>query len=102
MKQIIGLAKMHKLPVVMASIDYRSAFNGLDVPAIMAILRDGFGIPDVDVIERLYTGAYFQVSGKQGETAKIPLTRGTRQGCCLSPLIFTICLNCLMRRLEKH
>jgi hypothetical protein len=101
LKQMLGTAARHGERVVLASIDFRSAFNSMDIGALLAILKQGFGLPDVDVLERLFKGAYFKVRCKQGDTAKMFLTRGTRQGCCLSPLIFTLCMTCLLRMVSK-
>ena len=42
LKQAIGLAKVHGQQVVLASVDFKNAFNAMDIGALLAILEKGF------------------------------------------------------------
>ena len=45
-------------------------------------------VPDIDLLQELYKGSFFQVDSDFGRTARVFLTRGAKQGDCLSPLLF--------------
>jgi hypothetical protein len=76
---IIRLASRKGLKLVITYLDFRNAFNSVDVEACMRIL-EAMNIPDVDLIRSMYQGAYYQARTSTGElTARIPLTRGTKQ-----------------------
>ena len=98
---IIRSAKIQNRSLVIALLDFRNAFNSNDVAACMRILKE-YNIPDLDLIEDMYQGAYYQARTSTGRfTARIPLTRGTKQGDPLSPLIFNLTVNMLVRMLKQ-
>jgi hypothetical protein len=77
---ILRKSKLARVPVVAVFLDFCNAFNSIDITAAIKILKS-FGIPDIHVIEEMYRDAYFTVRGPDGvTTARIPLTRGTKQG----------------------
>jgi ribonuclease HI len=90
--------RLHK-PLVVAFLDFANAFNSVDHPALWKWLRT-IGVPDVDMIEALYTDSYYQADTPFGTSAKVFLTRGTKQGDGLSPLLFSLIFNYLLVALE--
>ena len=80
--------------------DFVSALDSVDFLALFAVLR-AYGIPDVDLLETLYRASPFQVVTPFGSTAKIQVGRGCRQGDVLSPLIFDLFVNVLLRYLNE-
>ena len=98
---IIRSAKIQNRSLVIALLDFRNAFNSNDVAACMRILKE-YNIPDLDLIDDMYQGAYYQARTSTGSfTARIPLTRRTKQGDPLSPLIFNLTVNMLVRMLKQ-
>eukprot|EP00961_Rhodomonas_salina_P298157 3937844-Rhodomonas_salina.1 len=85
--------KGSRLYVIFA--DFVSAFDSVDHRALFIVLRR-MGIPDVDLIESLYRSSPFRVTTTFGDTAKVLVTRGARQGDILSPLIFDIFIDVLL------
>ena len=81
--------------VIMIDLDFKNAFNSAGHSCLWAILR-GLGVPDVDFLEELYSEDY---SG-HGMLAPIQLDTGTVQGSVLSPLLFDLFLNALLRLLD--
>jgi ribonuclease HI len=94
---ILRKSKLARVPVIAVFLDFCNAFNSIDITAAIKILKS-FGIPDIHVIEEMYRDAHFIVQGPDGTTtARIPLTRGTKQGDPASPIIFNIVINVLLR-----
>ncbi len=48
----------------------------------------GLNVPDIDLLLSLYHESSYVADLPYGKSAPIPLTRGTKQGDKLSPLLF--------------
>ena len=94
-------AKLHKHDIIIALLDIKSAFDSVDHPRLFLILK-ALGIPAdaIAVIQDLHTHAYTSILTNFGETQPIPLRRGTIQGDSLSPLLFILFLEPLVRWLQ--
>jgi hypothetical protein len=81
--------KKQKLFVVYA--DFANASNSVDHEALWRWLRE-LNVPDVDLLLSLYDGSNYMAD----LPAPIPLTRGTKLGGKLSPLLLYLICNCLL------
>jgi hypothetical protein len=83
-------------------IDFTSAFNTVDHIKLHRIMLDlGFPTDVVAIIADLYVNATSVVQvGNFGSTHPIPVRRGTIQGDILSPFLFLIFLEPLLRWLK--
>ena len=83
-------------------IDFSNAFNTVNHPLLFRIMTDlGFPMDAVAVVRELWTGCTSTVKiGTHGTTHPIPIHRGVLQGSTLSPLLFIIMLEPLMRWLK--
>ena len=80
-------------------VDFMNAFGSVDHKRLFAAMRT-MGVPDdcIEVIADLYMGATTQVCTPKGRTENVPfLGRGTVQGDSLSPLVFLLCIEPLLR-----
>ena len=93
-------AKKLRQPLVVAFLDFANAFNSVDHAALWQWLRT-LGVPDVDLLEDLYADSYYKADTSHGTTANIFLTRGTKQGDGLSPLLFDLIFNYLLHALHQ-
>ena len=80
-------------------LDFANAFNSVDNQALWRWLRE-MGVPDVDLLESLYSEAYYQADLPYGRSASIALSRGQKQGDKSSPLLFNLLFNALLRALK--
>lgn len=80
--------------------DFFSAFSSINVGRLFSVLRAlGMAEVDVQLLERAYEGTWHRIETDFGDTAPIPLSRGTPQGSALSPSIFVLFLNLCLRLL---
>jgi hypothetical protein len=61
----------------------------------------GLLFAETELVRDIYTDNRSKITLTGGETEFIPWKSGTVQGCPLSPTIFNICFEELLRRLEK-
>ena len=98
LKLILEDAKMHKRDLNVTLLAIKSAFDTVDHHRLFAVLQ-GLGIPDdtVELIRDLHLNATTSISTNHGQTPPILLRRGTIQGDSLSPLLFILFLEPLLR-----
>ena len=87
-------------------IDFKNAFGSIDHARLLAIMKD-LGYPEdaVKLVGNIYSQSNtIFVREHFGQTQKIPIQRGTIQGDTLSPYLFIIFLEPLLRWLQngKH
>jgi hypothetical protein len=94
-------ARRRKQRLIIAYIDFANAFNSIDHGALWAWLRK-LGVPasDVDLIQHVYSDSFFQADTTYGKSAPIFLSRGTKQGDGLSPLLFILIFDALLKRIR--
>ena len=79
-------------------IDYAKAFDCVDHNKLWKILKE-MGIPDqlTCLLRNLYAGQEEIVRTGHGETDWVQLGKGVRQGCILSPCLFNLYAEYIMR-----
>ena len=94
-------AKLYSKNIYTAFADFKGAFNGTDHRLMFQFMRE-LGIPEcyVATCEQLYLASNTYYMTPHGNTADIPIRRGTLQGDTLSPFLFTLFPEPLMRWLK--
>lgn len=97
------IARSRKIPACFLSIDIQKAFDTLSWSYLKAILHKwGFGERFQGWISSLYHNpkAYITYSGYRSDPFNIE--RGTRQGCPLSPLLFSLAIEPLAQLIRSN
>ena len=91
-------AKTHKKPIYTAYADFKGAFNAMDHARLFSFMRQ-MGLPEclISICKQLYEDSSTAYITPHGSTAQLPIRRGTLQGDTLSPHLFTLFIEPLMR-----
>jgi len=91
-------AKLSQNNICTTYSDFKGAFGGMDHRILFQIMRDrGFQDSYIATCEQLYAASNTYYMTIHGNTTPIPIYRGTLQGDTLSPFLFTIFVEPLLR-----
>ena len=78
---------------------YAKSFDSINRPAMLKIMAH-YGIPDkiISNIKMLYQDFQAKMTCGANLTDSFPLQTEVRQGCLMSPLLFVMCIDCLMKK----
>ena len=95
---IIEKAREFQKNIYFCFIDYAKAFDCVDQNKMWKILKE-MGIPDhlTCLLRNLYAGQEATVRTGHGKTDWFQIEKGVRQGCILSPCLFNLYAECIMR-----
>ncbi len=91
-------AKHHQKNLFLAWLDLRNAFGSIPHDVITITLSH-LGVPDsvVNLVKNVYTNASTEVRTPTGTTPSIHINAGVKQGCPLSPILFNLCIEIILR-----
>ena len=83
-------------------IDYEKAFDSVDRDMLRKIMRH-YGIPEkiVNLVRSLFVGTNCQVSHDGQLSEPFQINTGVRQGCLLSPFLFTLAVDGILKESTK-
>ena len=95
---IMEKAREFQKNIYFCFIDYAKAFDCVDYNKLWKILKE-MGIPDhlICLLRNLYTGQEATVRTGHGTTDWFQIGQGVRQGCRLSPCLFNLYAEYIMR-----
>jgi hypothetical protein len=101
LRSLLEDARLGQQNMYVLQADLSEAFDTPDHDKMLQVLYDlGFPTDSVEVVKDLYTGANTTIQTPFGPTDMIPINVGTIQGDSLSPLLFTLYLEPLLRWLQ--
>ena len=79
-------------------IDFEKAFDSVDHSTLWKILRH-YGIPEkfIAIIQQSYYNSQIRVIHNRELTSPFPVKTGVRQGCILSPMLFLLVIDWIMK-----
>ena len=103
LENVIGKCNEWNLPLWMASLDLKKAFDRRKHPALFQALRDqGVEEPYVALLSEMHADLHASANGSR----RFPIQRGVRQGNVLSSLLFNAALEIVFQerkaRLSDH
>ena len=96
---IIEKAREFQKNIYICFIDYAKAFDCVNHNKLWKILKE-MGIPDhvTCLLRSLYAGQEATVRAGHGKTDWFQIGKGVRQDCILSPCLFNLCAEYIMRK----
>ncbi|VDP60649.1 unnamed protein product [Schistosoma curassoni] len=79
-------------------IDYEIAFDSVDRTTLWKLLRH-YGVPQkiVTIIQNSYDGSHWKILHGRQLTTSFEIKTGVRQGCLLSPFLFLLVIDWIMK-----
>ncbi len=103
LRQVVERRREYGLRSYVAFVDLKKAYDSVPRKLLFKVLR-AEGIPEVMVriLESLYSRTTGRVRVKGMLGTEFDLRTGVRQGCVISPLLFNIYLNHILKRAERE
>ncbi len=101
LSHLIEHSKRLKKPLYVAFLDLTKAYDSVEWCVVWdALAQIGIDLRFIKLLRLLYENSQCNITLSQLVTGVIKITRGVRQGCVLSPLLFAIVLSIFTRQLE--
>jgi hypothetical protein len=98
LNELLRIADRNRENLAVMGIDSRNTFRWVPQELVMSIMRERNVPPWTrKITERTCRGMTSTIELKGNETEKIAWKRGVKQGCRLSPLLFGLCLELLLK-----
>lgn len=101
LKSIFQDSRRRKKPASVVWLDLRDAFGSVPHPILLKILNlAGLHGATLTIIRDIYLGSTTSVQTRSERTPQIPCLRGVKQGCPLSPILFVLVMEVVIRAME--
>ena len=103
LRNVLDYVEQKGMKLVLLSLDQMKAFDNVSHEFLFeALERFGFGPDFRHWIQLLYTDVESQVLVNGFRTDSFPVTKGVRQGCSISPLLFVLVVEALAVSLRDN
>lgn len=98
-RQLIEKAVEHGTELHMCFVDLAKAYDSVPRAALVRVLRE-YGIEReiVQIIDQIHTGTGCRVRTRGGKSARFGVATGVRQGCVMSPVLFNVYIDMIVRQ----
>jgi len=103
LRNIVEQCSEFQTPLFVNYVDFKKAFDSIRRESLWKILKL-YGIPDkfINIFKSMYHHSNCCVKTRNGLTSLFDVITGVRQSCVLSPLLFLICIDYVMRKALSH
>ena len=103
LRRLVELATAAEVPFYAVFVDFKRAFDSVDRHVLWAALL-AYGVDPhlVSMVKVLYDDSGARVRANGCLSDRFPVTAGVRQGCPLSPLLFNVFVDCVLRDLQRE
>ena len=99
LRRLFERCREFQQPLAVLFIDFTAAFDSVHRDSLWnLLLADGFPAKIVNILKNLYKGCASTVRVYGQFTDSFPVESGVRQGCVLSPSLFNVVVDSIMRR----
>ena len=99
---IINFSDINNVPGILTSLDFKKAFDTVSKSSIIATMKKfGFGPNFLRYVETILNDTEATVKNGGWFSQWFRTTRGVRQGCVLSPLLFIMVVECLAIKIRS-
>ena len=99
LNQLFSNAIEFRQPLHVCFIDLRKAYDTVNRPALWAVLqKTGLSTKIIRLIKELHTGTTSKVRTSGAYSRSFSTNKGVRQGCVMSPALFNIFLDTVVRQ----
>ena len=103
LRMIIQKCREFNQPLFTCFVDYTKAFDSVEHQQLWTVMREmGFPKRIVSLIEALYSEQQSAVRTDSGTTDWFSVSKGVRQGCIMSPQLFSVYTESIMREVEEE
>ncbi|KAL4098550.1 hypothetical protein QTP88_023137 [Uroleucon formosanum] len=97
-RQLIEKSREFDQPLVMCFIDYNKTFDCVQWRKLWIVMQE-MGVPEhiIHLIKNLYTKSKAVIRAQNAVSDQFQPTKGIRQGCILSPILFNIYSEAVLR-----
>ena len=101
-RRIQELAERHGTQLYMLALDYSKAFDSIPHEKLIeCLIRMGAPTKMITLVKAIYSSPRFRIKIPEGISDEFQQEIGIRQGCPLSPYLYTIATSCQMTDLLK-
>jgi retron-type reverse transcriptase len=89
-QQIIEKTNEHNLPLFLVFIDYEKAYDNVNRDKLWKMMENKIPNYLLSTIKCIYKNTKVKIKFNDNISEPIHITKGVRQGCSLSPVLFNI------------
>ena len=103
LRMIIEKCREFNQPLFTCFVDYTKALDSVEHQQLWTVMREmGFPKRIVSLIEALYSEQQSAVRTDSGTTDWFSVSKGVRHGCIVSPQLFSVYTESIMREVEEE